>query len=294
MRAIALALALILLLSVSNAQNLTINILNYKGGAVSVQIFGENFSINKTFQNSSVTFPIKPGNYHVITIYNNLSIVKNVNVTNDTTLELSFEEMNDISSLFYLNRHVIVGRGEVVEIDVIYNPTQKFFRGDLEKTIPRDAKNLSILEFTGRLEDFSVVDNKVVYKNVVIPPNASIRAVYYYLLDSNEMTLNSELDTKQLVLFLPPDVNAISDDLSFAGTRALGSSTYNIYTATNLSKGKTIEVKFERSEVKLEEKQGGFNPFLIVGAVLILAGVSLYVYSKKKEGKTEEKEDWKV
>ncbi len=253
MRAIALALALILLLSVSNAQNLTINILNYKGGAVSVQIFGENFSINKTFQNSSVTFPIKPGNYHVITIYNNLSIVKNVNVTNDTTLELSFEEMNDISSLFYLNRHVIVGRGEVVEIDVIYNPTQKFFRGDLEKTIPRDAKNLSILEFTGRLEDFSVVDNKVVYKNVVI-----------------------------------------SDDLSFAGTRALGSSTYNIYTATNLSKGKTIEVKFERSEVKLEERQGGFNPFLIVGAVLILAGVSLYVYSKKKEGKTEEKEDWKV
>lgn len=76
MRAIALALALILLLSVSNAQNLTINILNYKGGAVSVQIFGENFSINKTFQNSSATFPVKPGNYHVITVYNNLSIVK--------------------------------------------------------------------------------------------------------------------------------------------------------------------------------------------------------------------------
>ncbi|ADC65258.1 hypothetical protein Ferp_1099 [Ferroglobus placidus DSM 10642] len=291
---VALALALILLLSVANAQNLTINIVNYEGGVVSVQIFGENFSINKTFQNSSVTFPVEPGNYHVITIYKNLSIVKNVNVTNDTTLYLTFEETNDVSSLFYLNRHVIVGNGEVVEIDVIYNPTEKFFRGDLEKIIPKDAKNLSILEFTGRLEDFSVEDNKIFYKSVVIQPNSSIRAVYHYFFDSNEMILSSELETKQLVLFLPPDVNAISEDLSFAGTHALGSATYNIYTATNLSKGKTIEVKFERAEVKSEERKSGFNFFFVVGAVLILAGVALYVYSKKKEGKAEEKEEWKV
>ncbi len=293
MRKALLVLALISLMFVSSAEELKINIEGYEGGAVSVEIFGGNVSINKTFENSSISLDLDPGVYHAIVTYKNLTAVKNFEFPNTSVLNFSFYVTTDASKIYYSNRHIIVGNDlGVVEIDIITNPDSAYFKGDLKKVFPENARNYTILSFTGNLENFSASKNEVVFENVVIPPNSSIQAVYQYVLTSNEIPIYFELPAKQLVLFTSPSIIAVSDSLESLGVHQLGSNTYNVYSASNISKGEKIVVKLERSETSStsEGNDRGWI-FMVAGALLILAGVGVYFLSR---GKEEKEKDWKV
>jgi hypothetical protein len=296
-----LSLFLLLILQPVSASELVVNITGYAGGDVAVSVFSNETSVNVTSSDIPVNIEVPDGEYHVAVTYNNVTAVRRVNVTDTTAITFDFTTTSDTSNLIILNKHSIIaydGNWTVFDVVRVQNLGSSIFSGEIAFTLPESAVSVHLAGAPPGSEG-AVRDGVFVIK-VSILPNGTADIAYFYLLSKPAYQGVADLDAKQVMILLTGGEGIEAKNLEYLGMQQLGDGNYHIYSAQNLKKGDTYFLSFKESQLppvqqpmQPDARGGGQDNLLLVGGVLIAAGIAIFAYSRyaQTRGKNEAEED---
>jgi|GEM_PF-2859335 uncharacterized protein YjeT (DUF2065 family) len=293
---------LILLIFPVSSSQLVVNITGYQGGNISIQVFGNETSINVTSSTIPVNVDVPDGEYHVIITYNNITAVRRVNVTNLTSVTFDFTTTSDTSKLIIVNKHSIIaydGNWTVFDVVRLQNTGDKIFSGEIEFTLPKSALNVHLAGAPPGSE--ATVKDGVIAVKTSILPNGTADIAYFYLLSSPSYEGVVDFDAKQVLILLTGGEGIDVKNLNYLGLQQMGDNSYHIYSAQNLKKGETYFLSFKESQfppmqqpMQPEAGRGsGQDNLLLIGGVLIAAGIVIFAYTRytQMKSKAEAEED---
>ncbi|WP_456478280.1 hypothetical protein [Geoglobus ahangari] len=308
MRKFALILGLMLIISAANAFEIRIE--GYEGGNVTVRLIpiGNGTAENVTVQENVITFQnITNGSYHVIITYRDMQYLGSVTIPGNDTLVVNFTKTSDTSVLKIDNMHYILNyqNGDLVVLEVVNfeNTADMYYAGDIVKEIP-NASHLMI-DDTGLVqagvsfENVSQDGNSIVIKNATVPPRGIFSLAYLYF-PQGDLEIIADYPTDIIRIIHPTAITVSAPDVFKLETQFADANgqVFVVLTATNVTKGQVFTITAEMSPQGADVHAGADrgkspldNPAVIVGVLLVVAGVALFLYSNRKGGGNEGEED---
>ena len=292
---------LVLLSLPASASELVVNITGYAGGDVAVSVFGNETSVNVTSSDIPVKVDVPDGEYHVVVTYSNITAVRRINVSGPTAITFDFTTTSDTSNLIILNKHSIIaydGNWTVFDVVRIQNLGSRIFSGEIEFTLPKSAVSVHLAGAPpgseGRIRDgvFAI--------RTSILPNGTADIAYFYLLSKPAYEGVADLDARQVMILLTGGEGVNARNLEYLGMQQMGENSYHIYSAQNLKKGDTYYLSFRESKVppaqpvQPEAGKGSQDSLLMIGGILIAAGIAIFAYSRYARVKGESAREEKV
>ncbi len=280
----------------ASASELVVNVTGYTGGDVAVSVFNNETSVNVTSSDVPLNVEVPDGEYHVVVTYNNVTVVKRVNVTDTTAVTFDFTATSDTSDLVIINKHSIIaydGNWTVFDVVRIQNLGSKIFSGEIDFTLPESAVSVHLASAPPGSE--GAVKDGVFAVKTSIPPNGTADIAYFYLLSKPAYEGVADFDARQVMILLTGGEGVDVKNLEYLGLQQLGDGSYHIYSAQNLKKGDKYFLSFKESQLPVMQQpmqpgaEGGRTQdnLLMIGGALIIAGVAIFAYSRYAKTKSE-------
>jgi hypothetical protein len=199
--------------------------------------------------------------------------------------------------------HIVIIPDQVVIEVFSFSKTVNVSKLTIE--LPKESELLNV---SGNVE-FSAFKTE---RNLVLLKNASIRNGSHLALEysthGNSFRKKVSFDTEKLLVLIPvsAEITSSSDNLIYRGKALLGQNNYSVFEGNNLKAGEEIWLEFEEKlpAQGIPSADQKLNPLTLGGILLVVAGITLFVLSKRvkiwkisevieegdSEGEKEEKE----
>ncbi len=253
---------------VSSAK-LTVLVENYDG-MVNLTLRSGNFSLNSSFAGKTI-LDVPEGDYFAYLSAMNLTFVKRVNVTENTTLtfNLAFSSDPGILSISY---HTVIypaeGGFEVTDVVIVRNTADVNFRGNLTIPLP-DCRNLRVVSSSLSYMSYVPLGN-ITFTDLLVAEKSEGQITLRYSLSGSRFERSVENAT--VFVMTPAKIGSFSKNLKDLGVRTFSGRSFRVL-AGNVTGTYYVDLVMNR--------QIDLNPIAIAGIVLISGSVFLALMERR-------------